>query len=68
MGRIWSQENKLNNWLKIDIAACEGWTVVGKIPATDLEKIKSKANYNLRRCKEKRLRNRRFFIARGELL
>ncbi len=52
MGRIWSQENKLNNWLKIEIAACEGWAALGKIPALDLEMIKSKASYNLQRCRE----------------
>ena len=52
MGRIWSQENKLNNWLKIEIAACEGWASVGKIPATDLEKIKRKASFDLQRCRE----------------
>ncbi len=52
MGRIWSQENKLNNWLKIEIAACEGWAALGKIPTADLEKIKSKASYNLQRCRE----------------
>lgn len=52
MGHIWSQENKLNNWLKIEIAACEGWAVLGKIPAADLEKIKSKASFNLQRCQE----------------
>ena len=52
MGWIWSQENKLNNWLKIEIAACEGWAALGKIPALDLEMIKSKASYNLQRCRE----------------
>lgn len=52
MGHIWSQENKLNNWLKIEIAACEGWASLGKIPAADLEKIKSKASFNLQRCQE----------------
>ena len=24
MGQIWSEETKLNNWLRIEIAACEG--------------------------------------------
>ncbi len=52
MGWIWSQENKLNNWLKIEIAACEGWASLGKIPDSDLQKIKSRAGFNLQRCRE----------------
>lgn len=52
MGHIWSQENKLNNWLKIEIAACEGWASLGKIPDSDLQKIKSRAGFNLQRCRE----------------
>ncbi|MDD4562032.1 MAG: adenylosuccinate lyase [Syntrophomonadaceae bacterium] len=52
MGRIWSQENKLNNWLKIEIAACEGWASLGKIPASDMKKIKNQASFTLQRCQE----------------
>ena len=52
MGRIWSQENKLNNWLKIEIAACEGWASLGKIPASDMKKIKNQASFTLQRCRE----------------
>ena len=32
MGTIWSEENKLQNWLKIEIAACEGQALIGRIP------------------------------------
>jgi adenylosuccinate lyase len=52
MGKIWSEENKLNNWLRIEIAACEGWARLGKIPAEAVEAIKSKARFDRERCRE----------------
>lgn len=52
MGRIWSEENKLHNWLQIEIAACEGWARLGKIPAEAVAVIKSKARFDRERCRE----------------
>lgn len=52
MGAIWSEENKLNNWLKIEIAACEAWARLGQIPEEAVEGIKRKANFNIERIKE----------------
>lgn len=52
MGKIWSEENKLNNWLQIEIAACEVWASLGKIPAEAVAVIKSKARFDRERCRE----------------
>ncbi|MEN6389786.1 MAG: adenylosuccinate lyase [Syntrophomonas sp.] len=52
MGAIWTEENKLRNWLKIEIAACEGWAELGRIPAQVFEVIKEKADFNIERIKE----------------
>lgn len=52
MGAVWSEENKLRNWLKIEIAACEGWAELGRIPAQAVEVIKEKADFNVERIKE----------------
>ncbi|SHG37517.1 Adenylosuccinate lyase [Thermosyntropha lipolytica DSM 11003] len=52
MGAIWSEENKLNNWLKIEIAACEAWAELGKIPQEAVEAIKRKAAFNIERIRE----------------
>lgn len=52
MGAIWSEENKLRNWLKIEIAACEGWASLGKIPAEAVEIIKARADFNIERTRE----------------
>lgn len=52
MGRIWSEENKLNNWLSIEIAACEAWADLGKIPAEAVDTIKARADFSVERCRE----------------
>jgi len=49
MGAVWSEESKLNNWLKIEVAACEAWAQLGKIPAESVETIKSRANFDVDR-------------------
>lgn len=52
MGAIWSEENKLRNWLKIEIAACEGWAGLGRIPAEAVKVIREKADFDIERIKE----------------
>jgi len=52
MGAIWTEESKLNNWLQIEIAACEAWAQLGRIPAEAVEVIKAKACFDVERVKE----------------
>ncbi|MEW6506917.1 MAG: adenylosuccinate lyase [Bacteroidota bacterium] len=52
MGEIWLEKFKLDTWLKIEILACEARSELGFISKEDLEEIKSKANYNLKRVLE----------------
>lgn len=52
IGDIWSEENKLKNWLKIEIAACEGWAALGQVPADAVETIKAKASFDVERVRE----------------
>jgi len=51
MNRIWSEENKFDQWLKVEIAVCEAWAELGKIPQEAIPKI-NKASYNLDRIAE----------------
>ena len=51
MKRIWSDENKFNNWLKVEIAVCEAWAELGAIPREAIPKIKL-ARLNLKRMEE----------------
>lgn len=48
MVAIWSQENKFQKWLDVEIAACEGWAKLGKIPAKSLATIKKKAKFKVK--------------------
>jgi len=51
MKKIWSEQNKSDQWLKVEIAVCEAWAELGKIPPEAMPKIK-KASYNLDRIAE----------------
>ncbi len=49
MGKIWEDKFKFNTWLKIEILACEARSKMGEIPEKDVEKIKAKADFDIKR-------------------
>jgi adenylosuccinate lyase len=51
MARVWSDENKLDTWLRVELLVCEAWAREGAIPAEAMEKIRS-ATYDLARAQE----------------
>jgi len=51
MKRIWSDENKFNKWLAVEIAVCDAWAELGVIPRETVPKIKL-ARCNLKRMEE----------------
>ncbi len=51
MKRVWSDENKFNKWLEVEIAACDAWAEIGVVPREAIPKIKL-AKCNLRRMEE----------------
>jgi adenylosuccinate lyase len=52
MSAIWSDENKFQKMLDVEILACEALASLGKIPQKELKKIKSKARFNVKRIEE----------------
>src|SRR5579863_4677346 len=50
MARIWSEEHKLDTWLRVEILVCEGWAREGEISAEDLRRIQA-ASYDLERAR-----------------
>jgi adenylosuccinate lyase len=48
MARIWSETNKLDIWLRVEVLVCEGWAREGAIPAADLARIRG-ASYDVAR-------------------
>jgi adenylosuccinate lyase len=52
MGGIWSEENKFQLWLRIEILACEALYRAGEIPKDDWETIRSRAAFDVSRIRE----------------
>src|SRR4030043_394589 len=51
MKRVWSDENKYNKWLDVEIAVCDAWAEIGIIPRSAIPKIKM-AKCSIRRMDE----------------
>ncbi len=43
IGKVWSERNKFQKWLDVEIAVCRAWAKLGKIPRDALKKIEEKA-------------------------
>ena len=52
MGKIWTEQNKFQKWLDVEIAACEANARLGLIPKTAVQVIKQKASFDVDRIKE----------------
>jgi adenylosuccinate lyase len=52
MGRLWEPQNRFQKWLDVEIAACEAWADLGKIPKSALAVIKKKADFDVGRIDE----------------
>jgi adenylosuccinate lyase len=44
MGNIWSEKNKFQKWLDVEIAVCKAWNKLGKIPDEALKEIIEKTH------------------------
>jgi adenylosuccinate lyase len=51
MARVWSEEFKLDTWLRVELLVCEGWAREGVISPDDMQRIRG-ATYDLARAKE----------------
>lgn len=52
MGALWSEQNKFQKWLDVEIAVCEVHAELGTIPAEALDQIKSRAKFSVERIEE----------------
>lgn len=52
MGSIWTDQNRYQKWLDVEIAVCEAWNRLGEIPSTPLKRIKAKAGFSVERIDE----------------
>jgi len=40
MKQVWSEDNKFQQWLRIELAVCEAWAELGVIPGDDMVKLR----------------------------
>ncbi|MBQ3976479.1 MAG: adenylosuccinate lyase, partial [Bacteroidales bacterium] len=52
MRAVWTEENKFDAYLKVEILSCEAWSELGVIPKEDVDKIRQKATFKVDRIKE----------------
>ena len=52
MRDVWTEENKFNAYLQVEILSCEAWSKLGVIPAEDVEKIRRNARFEVARIQE----------------
>jgi adenylosuccinate lyase len=52
MRDLWSEQNKFQKWLDIEILACEAMAKLGIIPKSALGKIKKKAGFSVKRISQ----------------
>jgi len=52
MGAVWSDENRYRKWLDVEIAVCEAWAELGRLPRPALQTIKAKASISVARIEE----------------
>jgi len=52
MQRIWSDENRYRKWLDVELAVCEAWASLGRIPQKSLENIRKNARFSVERIEE----------------
>ncbi len=52
MSGIWTDESKYKYWLQVELAACDAWAELGKIPKASLKNIKNKAGFDVKKINE----------------
>lgn len=52
MRKIWTEENKFNAYLLVEIESCAAWSELGVIPKSDVDKIRANAKFDIKRIQE----------------
>ncbi len=52
MGALWSEQNKFQKWLEVELAVCEVHAEMGTIPAAAVEEIRARARFSVARINE----------------
>ncbi len=52
MSKLWSEENKFNAWLEVEILATEAFSELGVVPAEDAKLVRENAKFDIERIDE----------------
>ncbi len=52
MGALWTEQNKFQKWLEVEVAVCEVHAEMGTIPKEAVEEIKKRATFSVERINE----------------
>jgi adenylosuccinate lyase len=52
MARLWTDQAKFQRWLDVEIAACQAWAELGRIPQAAADKISRDATFDLEKVEE----------------
>ncbi|MBQ7456471.1 MAG: adenylosuccinate lyase [Desulfovibrio sp.] len=52
MGAIWTLERRYQAWLEVELAVCEAWVQMGRVPQEALDNIRKKASIDVNRILE----------------
>ncbi|MBF2518273.1 adenylosuccinate lyase [Listeria marthii] len=63
MGNIWTEQNRYQAWLEVEILACEAWAELGDIPKEDVAKIRANSKFDVDRIHEIELETRHDVVA-----
>ncbi len=52
MSALWTLENRYRAWLQVELAVCEAWHELGRIPHDAIENIRKKSRFDVNRILE----------------
>ena len=52
MSAIWTEQNKFNAWLRVELEACEAWSELGAIPKEDVQVLWDHAGFDIERIQQ----------------
>ncbi|APX72127.1 adenylosuccinate lyase [Companilactobacillus allii] len=52
MSPIWTDQNRFQAWLEVEIAATQAWSKLGEVPVADAELVAKNAKFNVEEIKE----------------
>lgn len=63
MRKVWTEQNKFDAYLRVEILASEAWSQLGVVPKEDVEKLWKNASFDINRIYEIELQTRHDIVA-----